>query len=588
MTMNCVQPAPLQRLCVLTAVLLVLVFSFQSCKKEKDDRLKDNRAVPSNRAASATRIINLGGYTQVIANGEKLTSFIFREPNDPDALKYPGTDYFPDNGRLGSTWQIPQDLFKSDGTLQLTIAQDGANGIGPELNVKDDYHHPKDYYMLYPKEAVEGQPEYVTVERSATQPSRPDHFKIRIINLCATARYPIISPRGQLEDLKGPLSLTYADGTPVSDKTSNIAIGPMPSEYVELPYGTYQFRVLTADGRQVPGAGPVDPTNIVIDPPTSSIGFSKDGLVEASHLTFAPISTFLPGGVYTIVVSNFSFAYLMSASEQTSGALQNAFRVITDVSPSPNTTYYRLQGVHALPGQEAVSFRVNGKELDHGIPFGEASSYGSYISGNARIEAVNAAGTTLASFTQDLRPAQNYSAWLYPDAQGNAKLTLVINDLNGPIYSSGSGNNGSNSGPTYKEIRENFIFNKRFLNFSPDNPYITFTFGNGQMPSKPTINLQPGVPLMEQPYARGGALNYQPYEYMAYRSTPDVVPGIWAQDIEVLNSKRFIARKALYEIPGRELPSQEAGIFTIAVIGRTGISVPDRDKARMIIIKHNR
>lgn len=588
MTTNIPVRPVIQRLSAITVCILAMLSCITACRKDKDDQIPDNRRTTVNRAPSATRIVNMGGYQDVVANGVKLTSYVYRSPNDPDAFKFTGTAYFPEDGRLGSTWQIPQDLFGTNGIALLKFDADRANGSLPELSIEDDYSHPKDYYLPLGQHVAEGQPDYVIIERGIAQPSRPDHFKVRILNLCAKPMEDIISPRGPVEDLTGPVSLAYADGTLVSGKTTNITVSQRVSEYIELPYGAYQFRILTADGRQIPGAAALSSENSLIDPPTSTIGLARSGAVVSGALTFAPVISYQPGGIYTIVISPYNFSYLASAEEERSGAIQNGFRVITDVSPPPNTTYFRLQGVNVLSGGEAVSFRVNGNMVINNLTYGQASPYGNYIQGSTKIEAVNAAGTVLATAEHVLRPGQNYTAWLYPDAAGGVKMLLVANDLSGQLVAAGPVNNGSNSGPVFKQVREDFMFDRRFLNLSPDIPYITFTFGNGQSAGPSAVNLQPGVPVTEQPYIRGGSLYYLPYEMMAYRSAPDVVPGAWAKDIAVLSSDRFVARRELYEAVGRELPSQEPGIFTIALIGHTGNTAPAAEKAKMIIVKHNR
>ncbi|SEW51612.1 DUF4397 domain-containing protein [Chitinophaga arvensicola] len=588
MTMNIPVPPVIQRLCAVTVCMFLILCGLPACKKEKTDQIPDNRATTVNRAPSATRIVNMGGYLDVVANGQKLTSYVYKSPNDPDALKYTGTPYFPEDGRLGSTWMIPQDLFGKNGVALMKFDADRANGSLPELAIKDDYSHPKDYYLPLGQQVAEGQPDYVIVERGMAQPSRPDHFKIRILNLCAQPKESIFSPRGPVEDLRGPVTLAYADGTLVSEKTTGISVAQKVSEYVELPYGAYQFKVLTADGRQIPGAAALSDENRLIDPPTSTIGLVSSGAIVSGNLTFAPVFSYQPGGIYTIVISPYNFSYLASAEEQRSGAIQNGFRIITDVSPSPNTTYFRLQGFNALPGSEAVSFRVNGNMLMNKLPYGQVSSYSNYIQGPTRIEALNAGGTVLAAAEEQLRPGQNYTAWLYPDATGKAKIVLVANDLSGQLYASGTVNNGSNSGTTFKQVREDYMFDRRFLNLSPDMPYLTCTFSNGLSAGRAAVNLQPGVPVTEQPYIRGSSLYFLPYEIMAYRSAPDVVPGAWAKDITVLTSDRFVARRELYEAVGRGVPTQEPGIFTIALIGRTDNLAPAAEKAKMIIVKHNR
>jgi hypothetical protein len=556
-----------------------LCLIFISCKKEKLNDQRDNRVTPVNRTLSNVRIINLGGFNQVIANGNRLTNFIYRDANDPDAGKYPGTDYFPKDGRLGTTWQVPQDLFDSTGSLALKFTLPGAGIHNPVLSLKGDKVQPLDYYLL-PNMIIEGQPEYVQVERGVAAPSRPDYFKIRVINLCAKFNYPISSPRGQTEKLLGPVTLTYADGTPVSPQTSNVTLEKRVSDYVELPYGTYQFRLLTPDGRQFPGASQGEGLNI--DPPTSTIATVRNNEVGSTNLTFASIVTFQPGGVYTVVVAPSSFNYNASPSEQTGGAVQNAPRIITDVNPGGNITYSRLQGVNALGNKQVMGLRVDGAVQATGLLFGQASAYGDYVQGNHVIEAIDASGKVLATTTQVLRAAQNYTAWLYPTLTGAPALVLVTNDLSGTRYSSV----GTIDDPSGYLVLPDFFFNKRFLNLSPDNPYITFTQDNGKLIPEGN-NLAFGQPLLVQPYSSG--IYWQTaFELMAYRSSPNIVPGIWASDIPALKSQDFIMRKALYETAGRPLPDQEPGVYTVALIGRSGANVEASEKARMIIVKHTR
>ena len=92
------------------AALLLLA----ACKKDKIDFESDNRPVVENQKRSNVRIINLSSYNQVIADGDTLTNFRVRRPTDIDADRYPGTKYFPDNGRLGKIWDVPMDVFGAD------------------------------------------------------------------------------------------------------------------------------------------------------------------------------------------------------------------------------------------------------------------------------------------------------------------------------------------------------------------------------------------------------------------------------------------------------------------------------------------
>jgi len=158
---------------------------------------------------------------------------------------------------------------------------------------------------------------------------------------------------------------------------------------------------------------------------------------------------------------------------------------------------------------------------------------------------------------------------------------VVANDLSGTVAIP------VQDDATYGRLEYSFFNFSRFLNFSIGNPYITFTSNNGQGMSAAKTNIQPGLPIFEQPYVSVNMMSAA-YEVMAYRSTPTVIPGTWAKDIEVLPSEDFIANKDLYLKAGRKLPVQEAGIFSVVLIGKTGANVTANEKARIVIIKHNR
>ena len=565
--------------------LLSCLLLLAACKKDKLDFGYDNRNVTDSRKSSNVRIVNLAGYNQVVANGDSLTSFIARAPG-PDANQYPATHYFPEDGRLHKTWTIPQELFDQQERIDLALA---LRNYQPSFNrdiafpVVNDYNNPTDYYLL-PEFYMQGQPGMLPVSRSVTAPSKPDHFKIRIVNLTGKINSLALNSSGQQEELHGPVSLAWADGTLVNAKTTNVSEVTHVSEYIELPYGTYQFRVLSGDGRQLPGAGGGVYSHTLIDPPTSSLPVT---LMQISQQVYAPIRTYQPGGIYTIVVAPQEFNFIITETGEDANTYQNSFQLIEDNSISANLTYCRIQGANALSAQP-VNFRVNNVEMAKALDFGKAGDYLPVVYGTATITATDAAGTVIATAQQVLRPAQNYTAWLYPDNSGAAKILVVANDLSGSRYSGG----GNGDDATFNRFQQDYYTSKRFLNLSPDEPYITFTLNNGQPPvagneySAAIANLQPAVPVVEQPYVASG-LNAA-YELMAYRSRPDVVPGTWANDVPVLLSTDFIARREMYINAGRKLPVHEPGIFTVALIGRSGNNTPAAEKTRMIIVKHNK
>jgi len=564
---------------------LALLLFVLGCKKDKLDIKIDNRELTENRVNSTVRIINLDEYNQVIANGDSLTNFVTRASNGPDSYKYPGTSYFPLDGRLTKSWFIPQNLFneKEEVRLQFALREYLGNGNRElDVSLKNDFAKPTDYFLM-PHLFVNGQPEVVAVPRGVTLPSKPDHFKIRIINIGANITRPASGLTGLQEDLTGPVSLAFADGTLVDAKTNGISTANIASEYVEVPYGTYQFRILLRDGRQLPARGSEMYEFGVIDPASSTLPESSKRL---TNLSYAPIKTYQPGGVYTILVAPQSFNYLINDLDETTFTYQNSFQVITDVSAAVNQTYCRIQGANALADQ-AVSFKASNTALGSNLAFGMAGDYSNLVQGYHKIEALDANGKVLASTIQVLRANQNYTAWLHPDRRGQPKLVLVSNDLSGTAYT------GAQDDASFGRLAFNFFFHKRFLNLSVGNPYVTFTTNDGQTPATGTdnvsaaTNLQPGLPIFDQPYFKS-VYNLQSYQIMAYRSKPNVIPGVWASDIDVLPSDSFIANKTLYQKANRPVPVHEAGVYTVALIGNSSTNANSANKARMIIVKHTK
>ena len=558
-----------------SAGLIATLLLLAACKKDKADFGYDNRPVIENQKKSNVRIVNLSAYNQVVVNGDSLTNFIVRGPADPMTGRYPGTKYFPSNGRLGSIWEIPMDLFGVNEKAELTISEKNYNGYNSSVDftAENNYSNPTDYILL-PFEYFTGQPKIVPVTRGVAGPSKPDHIKIRIINLTGTISSPVFTEFGVQETLTGAVTLTYADGTPVSEKTSHVSTATRVSEYVEIPYGTYQFRVLTENGKQFPS--PYSGTNYrIIEPVTSTY---SDDYGSSSNLVFNPVTVYQPGGVYTVIVTPQRFNYHINEMTEESFLYQNAMQVITDISPAANTTYFRMQAVNALRDED-ISIVANNQTVGGALKFGGVGAYVNLINGAFKVEAKNAAGQVIATAEQELRANMNYTAWLYPAADGTAKMLIVANDLSGVQYIGGSEDG------TYDRTKQNFFLLKRFLNLSPDNQYITYTLDNGQpISTNASVNLQPGIPVMVGPYL-GTTIQIPSYQIMAYRSAPTVVPGTWADDIQVLRSEDFIADRSLYTSAGKALPVHEPGIFTVALIGSTGNIAP---KAKMMIVKHNK
>lgn len=561
---------------------VMLLLALVSCKKEKLDVAYDNRPVTDARKSSTVRVINLGGYNQVQVNGDTLTNYVVRGVNDPMGGRYPATKYFPENGRLGVAWNIPQDLL-NQGNAALLLENKSYQGYNNKvmLNIAEDVSQPKDYYFTQPTSEIgipdDGRPLVKAFKRDITAAANPANFKIRIINLSA----PVNNSQGE-EDLVGPMSLAWADGTLVNGKTNDILPGEA-SDYIEIPYGTVQFKLLSKNGTEVSAI-----FEGLINPATSQI------INEMSHavpipdidLAYAPMKTYAPGGVYTIVVSPYRFRipYVNSPGEELV-TYQNAFRLINDIAEPLNTTYAKIQGIHALPGTDNIRLMINGQAFASAIPYGGHAEEQTLIAGNYKIEAVDASGNLLAATELKLEAHTNLSLWVCRDAAGKAKISIVANDMSGRFNIGGS-DDASNSG-----YLQTFPVSVRFLNMG-DLPYLTFTTNNGQnfsgnyaINSAAVNNLTPGAFPIERPYVSLWR-DSNPYKIMAYRSSPLTVPGVWADDIPVLTGQNLIARPELY-VRGT-LPNHESGIYTIALIGSTSASAPAAQKAKMIVLKHNK
>lgn len=570
-------------------ILLLLplsIFLFNSCKKQNLDYTYDYRRNQEAAKESNVRLVNLSLNNQMTVNGDSLTNFYLPRRGNvpPEESTYPGTKYFPKNGLLGLTWNMPQDLFGAKGTAVIKTDYLSNNPVlsAPlEFQAVENYKEAKDYYLLIGHQSlVVGGRQYVEVPRSVTAPSKPDHFKIRVLNL--SLRFPSGNP---MENLNGPYTLAFADGTAVSASTTGIQPGAW-SEYIEVPYGTYQFKILTADGRQVPAVGQeyYSHINTALSTMTATNGRGS----STSGQTYAPVQTFQPGGVYTIVVH--PAYYTWDTGQDDIKDVQNGFRIIPDITEPQNTSYSRIQLANALP-ESQLQLRIKGK-LNGITAYSTASAYQQVISGKQLMEVLNADGKLLLSQEAELLPGGNYTLWAQPGAPNETKAVLVSNNLNGSWYT-GEGNNGGNAAMDRRISR--YPFHLRFLNLCPELPYATFTDDRGvpygtNMQESSGVNLKPGIPFMDDPYTR---LSYDNngiefYQIMAYTSGPNKVPGDWLANIlPIVSTDYLVARPQLYTNVNRRLPAHEPGVYTVALVGHLN-SNGSPAAAKFMIVKHTK
>lgn len=560
----------------------LLTFSFSSCQKEKIAFTYDH--TPATYDVSSARLINLAQYSS-LAQGN-------------DTLVVPGkrSAYFPEGGSLPTVWDIPQGLIGKTG-LSLWNGTDTLK-LAAALN-----NDALDYVALLP--FGESDPAMVELPRSTTGPSKGDHFKIRIVNLThSVPELPQPATTGNpLEDLVGPVTLTYADGTPVSEKTTGVTVEQSASEYVEVPYGTYQFRVATADGRQISAITKQAGSNTIsarlLEPGTSRIMVPQTA-TEVTGVTYAPVLTYQPGGVYTILVTPLPCEYpIPGRPVDYADAIQNQFYVLEDPVVDYNRQYGKVQAINGFPGI-SVEFRINGESLGSGVAFGTATEYRMFPAGTYTLEAIDADGEMIRTIEYPLEAGQNHSVWLWPSVDNVPQLLPVANDLSSEYYRDYMEDDGTNN-----RTALNMVTAVRFLNLCPDEPYISFATDNGEdireyeqgrlmqggseaNAEEAFFNLEPGKPVVDFPNTHW-SLDYNiPFRLMVYRSTPGVIPGRWAVEIPAISSFYFVANPDMYIDVNRTVPTMEAGSYTAALIGRTGDDVPNSRKARIVIIKHSK
>lgn len=563
---------------------------FGSCAKDKLVEYTDNRYRTEAFKSSNVRIVNLGGSNQVVVNGDSLTNFTIRYGDtDPLSGRYPATKYFPADGRLGMLWNVPQDLLNNNNSAEVEVTFVSYQGIGFGLHKEFAVHDngsPVDYYTLLGDYYNVGLPDVIQVPRSVESPSNPENCKVRIINFCEK---PGESQEKQeeIEDLFGPVSLTWADGTSINEKLNHVPVGEV-SEYVEIPYGTYQLKVLTEDQRQLPSSG--SPT---MDYMTSSISYIENRTaVIPTYLTYNPIANFKPGGIYTVVVYSHPFEYPnINDPEYTHDQVQNGFRIIADIDAPVNNTYARLQFVNARPEEGEISLKIGNKKTD-AASFGEYADYITTVYGKHTLEAVSNQ-TMLASLDYEVKAGDNYTVWHYKTREGKDTLVVSHNNLSGVTYAGGTGTQDA----SYERHKTSFYTDARFFNFNVNFPYATFTSDNGKpfnnngraFDERSTEQLTLGYVPWVHPNIRLlqilGSTQLTLQKIMAYQATATTTPGTWADEVPVRTTKDFITRPELYTVRGN-MPLIDIGSYSIALIGKQ--TEDTRYNSRMIIVKHTK
>lgn len=348
----------------------------------------------------------------------------------------------------------------------------------------DNPNNPIDYYLTPATRAWE-EPNYIVtpIPRSATPPTVPSNIKIRVVNMA--------SPTDTFQRT-GPLSLTYADSTPVSGLTSGVPAGVV-SDYVEIPYNTYRFRLFNQNGVEVPE--------------TIAGGGSS-------------LHQYQPGGVYTVFV-NSNNIFTVGDCYTATHVSANSFTVITDVAPPVNTSFGLVQFVNTIPGT-TYSLSLDNTTIGNAISFRGVSGYRPMPLGDYSLQLTDGNGQPVVQQKMTIYPNDNWTVWAYKK-NGEPALSLTASDLSSP--------NG---------------LTLRLMNFSVDIPYITFTSNGQVLPvagsnntnyypdindstsgADASENLAIGVPATHLPYVTG--LNSFSMPLQVNKSDagpPAFVPGI--------------------------------------------------------------
>ncbi|MBN9383735.1 MAG: hypothetical protein J0H74_23460 [Chitinophagaceae bacterium] len=538
-----------------------------SCSKSKNDVTAGRQVTYENLAPSTVRIV-LGTGWDLVVNNDTLTNFLAVPfaGTGPTSLPNP-TKYFPTTGKLTDGYYLPQQFLDAGGRAIVKVMAAQLAPAMPYLldsfQVQEDYYHPSDYYLAGTQLQTNNSTGVTQIPRAVTPAGDPTHIRIRLINLG-------VSNAGLAPGT--PLTLTLADGTPVSPVTSGIANGQW-SDYVELPYGTYSFRILIdGKGIQLPAKAPQ----------LMSVTSQADFTITGGQY-YIPTRTFQPGGAYSVVVyySGGSYQYKEYPIPT------NCFSFETDIQPSANLTYARVQGVNTAE-ENGLHLQIDG--MDSVIGYGLSSGYTTLIAGSHTAKVTDGTGKVVAEKKFSVKGGDNLTLWVYPTAAGPDSVAVVQNNMGG-LQSTGTNADGSDAGALlYDPLNFDMIVQTRFLNLCPDLDYVTFTQPNGVLfpntrfsSALAAQNLQPGQPAdaiaVSYPYVNlisGSATNIE-----VYQSKPRALPGNRLNGVADLTPTNFV------HLPAAQYPSQppgkEPGVYTVALIGR---SIANQ-QPKMIVVKHN-
>ena len=543
---------------LITVNIFILIICCMGCAKT----VVNDTIVPEggiNSPASSIRLFNLFGFDMdVSVNNIPLTSY------GTNSGIGQGLSLFPSGvWKYGSSFTIPTTLLDKAGNAHISLKAIGypINNPNipkpPDTTLPNNPLQPVDYYVL-----ADGR--FHSIPRSITAPPDPSSFRIRVINLGDTT---------DGNGLAGPVSLTYADGSQVDSRLDNIMTG-RSSDYVDIPYGTYEFKLFTNGifTKQLTEA-PVQPN--------SRADIFNGGFIyyQDQEARFAPVRVFKPGGFYTIFVSKNLYLY----TDQYSGPyfiFANGYRILAENSPSVNVTYARIQAVNACPVDGALTMKIDGQPLGSPLDYGQHTEYSILVKGMHTVEVDDASGKQLARKDITLYPYDNISAWAYMK-NDTADICFSATDMS--------------------TVGTNLQF--KCLNLCSGLPYLTFTndVTTFAMDSA-TNNLPLGQPVLTTPYERfdrgiyGGAagapmepgvLSFIIRAFQSDVGPPVILPGSYLDQVTRLSSQAFVANPSMYSAAYTPNPP-EPGAYTMALIGRLQSESGDHFAPKILLLKHNK
>ncbi len=547
--------------------LLILITAF-SCKKVKQDtNLPFFNTLKSSN--SSIRMITLSGKVRftAIINGNAFTlNTISTQGISNSCIQ--GSLINSNNSKgvyvtafSPSIVNIPTRILDLNGEAKVDLFTDGV--FFRSLSLKDNPQSPTDYYILEKTNSFD----IVPIIRSISPPSGTNTFKIRVVNQSSN-----FDPAG----LTGDLSLTDSKGNIISPQTSSIPFNST-TDYIELPYGPYAFKLFNQDNFQLPEASALGLDSGTTRPNDGS-GFS---LMPLTNLRY-----FQPGGVYTIFVnSNDIFRFVINSQPCQFGGFSqlmaslNSYSIISELSPSSNNSYARFQCINTIP--EPLSLTMDGISIFSSIAYLGKSGFSSSVAGKHHFSVFNKNGEVILDQDITFYPNDNLSIWIYKK-ESSVYLITNQNDLS----------NLSNLN-MQKQIR--------FLNLSQDIPFATFTDGgslfpvNGQIPdftdtlsgASATQNVPQGQTIRHLPYIFGFQTAIRVYE--SFLGPPLVIPGNPLPMISPLRAQDFIADTNLYSRGYfNQIPiNGEPGKYTVALVGSKSPNAPPEQKAKLIIINQS-